>query len=104
MQLIDQHLTATAGLWLAYDLLHETEFLVAIMNVSGFTQGVVAGLRLEPDRNLAVCADVELPLLGRFSSVQNRATVTTPYSIMDAGVVIPGLSLSLLFRPSSVRF
>ena len=61
MQLKAQRLTATAGLWPACDLLHETEPLVGEANISGFTQGVAAGLRVEPTRNLAVCADVELP-------------------------------------------
>jgi hypothetical protein len=97
MPLVEQRLTADVGFCAAYDLLRKRRDQEQLTSVTGFTEGIVVGARLRPARGMVVGADVVVPLLGQFSSKYLYETGNATFSVRDAGVLVPGLSLSLLF-------
>ena len=100
MNLIDQRLTATAGVCVGYDGLQQTDNLgKTAMHIRGFTQGLVAGARVQLTKCVVGCGDVEFPVLGQFSSAYNTPGEypRIAYSTDNAGTFQPVMSMSVLF-------
>lgn len=99
IRLIEQRLTATAGVCVGYDGLRQTDSLGSTaMDIRGFTQGLVAGVRVQLTKGVVGCGDLEFPVLGQFSSAYTAGVYPrTAYSANNAGTFQPVMSLSVLF-------
>lgn len=99
IHLIEQRLTATAGVCVGYDKLRQTDSLWSTaMDIRGFTQGLVAGVRVQLTKCVVGCGDLEFPVLGQFSSAFTAGPAPrTAYSADNVGTFQPVMSLSVLF-------